>query len=405
MLDLIREIGQTIKSNKLRTFLTGFAVAWGIFMLIILLGMARGVNNSFEDRANSRSMNVIQLWAGRTSKAYKGYKPGRTIDLKANDIEVLKNEHKGMVSDVTSNEYVRGGTVSTSKDYISGGLSGVFPNTLKNDGMEMLTGRFINDLDLKEKRKVMVLPEQNAALLFGEAEKAVGGRVNSMGLSWTVVGVYKSRWRDTSFIPFTTAKMLNGNKDNLYQLQVTVEGLETETDGEIAEQKVFETMAKEHQFAPDDKSAIYTWNRFTSYLQNQKAFGILSIAIWVIGVLTLLSGIVGVSNIMFVSVKERTHEIGIRRAIGAKPRNILVQIVCESVTITTLFGYIGVVMGMLVMQFVAKTFEGEMLKNPTVDLSIAIKVTVALIIAGSLAGLFPALRATKIKPVEALRDE
>lgn len=405
MLDLIREIGQTIKSNKLRTFLTGFAVAWGIFMLIILLGMARGVNNSFEDRANSRSMNVIQLWAGRTSKAYKGYKPGRTIDLKANDIDVLKNEHKGMVSDVSSNEYVRGGTVSTSKDYISGGLSGVFPNELKNNGMELLAGRFINDLDLREKRKVIVLSEQNAALLFGEAEKAVGGRVNSMGLSWTVVGVYVSRWRDTSFIPFTTAKMLNGNKDNLYQLQVTVEGLETEADGEMAEEKILETMAKEHHFAPDDKSAIYTWNRFTSYLQNQKAFGILSIAIWVIGVLTLLSGIVGVSNIMFVSVKERTHEIGIRRAIGAKPRNILVQIVCESVTITTLFGYIGVVMGMLVMQVVAKMFEGEMLKNPTVDLSIAIKVTVALIIAGSLAGLFPALRATKIKPVEALRDE
>ena len=177
-------------------------------------------------------------------------------------------------------------------------------------------------------------------------------------------------------------------------------------DGENTEQELRNNLAKKHNYSPEDRSGLYFSNQFTDYLKNKTAFNILNMSVWIIGIFTLLSGIIGVSNIMFVSVRERTHEIGIRRAIGAKPRNILLQIITESVVITTMFGYIGVVMGMIVTQIIAVLTAGtDFLDNPTVSIQIALEVTLVLIVAGALAGLFPALKATKVKPVEALRDE
>ncbi|MBO4995796.1 MAG: ABC transporter permease [Muribaculaceae bacterium] len=405
MFDLIREIGQTLKNNKLRTFLTGFAVAWGIFMLIILLGMARGVTNSFESNTNSIRSNTITVWGGNTSKPYKGYPEGRTINMRKDDREAILDDNEN-VSDAITSQYISNAVVSTSKDYFSAGLYGVYPKMQDMHRITMWKGRYINDNDLMQKRKTMVINKKNAELLFGDAEKAIGNTVNALGLSWTITGVYDDEWRDYNYIPYTTAKMLSGNNDRIYELQVVVEGLKTEKDGEEAEDAIRNTLSRKHEFAPDDKSATPMWNRFTSYLKNQEAFKILHIAIWLIGIFTLLSGIVGVSNIMFVSVRERTHEIGIRRAIGAKPRSILTQIVLESISITTLFGYIGIFFGMVVMQIISVVFaDVEFLKDPTVDISIALKVTLVLILAGSLAGLFPAMKATKVKPVEALRDE
>ena len=325
--------------------------------------------------------------------------------MRKDDREAILDDNEN-VSDAITSQYISNAVVSTSKDYFSAGLYGVYPKMQDMHRITMWKGRYINDNDLMQKRKTMVINKKNAELLFGDAEKAIGNTVNALGLSWTITGVYDDEWRDYNYIPYTTAKMLSGNNDRIYELQVVVEGLKTEKDGEEAEDAIRNTLSRKHEFAPDDKSATPIWNRFTSYLKNQEAFKILHIAIWLIGIFTLLSGIVGVSNIMFVSVRERTHEIGIRRAIGAKPRSILTQIVLESISITTLFGYIGIFFGMVVMQIISVVFaDVEFLKDPTVDISIALKVTLVLILAGSLAGLFPAMKATKVKPVEALRDE
>ena len=406
MFDLLREISQTLRNNKLRTFLTGIAVAWGIFMLIVLLGMARGVVNSFEGGAWARTSNRINIYQGATSQAYKGYKEGRQIKPELDDMDLLKEKNSDHVADVTSNVNMGSMVFSTPKDYLSVSPQGVYPYAMKTDNINMIAGRFINDADLKYNRKSVVLEETNAKALFGDGKAAVGKHVDGMGLSWLVVGVYQHDWRNNVYVPFTTAKILSGNDRYISNLQVEIKNVSTLEDGENAEQELRNNLAAKHSYSPDDKSGLYFSNQFTDYLKNKTAFDILNMSVWIIGLFTLLSGIIGVSNIMFVSVKERTHEIGIRRAIGAKPGNILLQIITESVVITTLFGYIGVVMGMIVTQLIAKATEGaDFLTNPTVSLQIALEVTVVLIVAGALAGFFPALKATKVKPVEALRDE
>lgn len=406
MFDLIREIGQTMRNNKLRTFLTGFAVAWGIFMLIILLGMARGVTNAFTDRSSGDRSSRLNVYQGVTNKPYKGYKEGRTIRPEISDIDNLVAKHPDLVESVASYKYLGSTNISTARDYITKSPEGVFPAEKDMYKIPMLCGRFINDADLNYTRKVMIIGKADATTLFGEPEKAVGQRVNAYGLSWLVAGVYDHEWLSDVFIPFTTAMSLSSSDGKVSNLQVKLKGLETEEDGNRATETVRATLARSHDFDPEDESALYLYNRFNSYLRERNAFGILNISIWVIGIFTLLSGIVGVSNIMFVSVKERTHEIGIRRAIGAKPRSILFQIVLESVAITALFGYAGIFLGMCIMQLVDAGFGStDFMYNPTIDISIAVEVTIVLVIAGSLAGLFPALKATKVKPVEALRDE
>ena len=405
MLDLLREIAQTLRNNRLRTMLTGIAVAWGIFMLIVLLGAARGVVNSFHANVDESSANTINIWGGVTSEPYKGYKDGRWIQLKGDDAGAIMKDN-GNVSSVAAYASVDTAKIITARDYLNDGFRAVYPEAAKSGKVDMAYGRFINYRDISEQRRVMVLHEKNARLLFGDETKAVGNTVSSMGLAWTVVGVYRHRWRSQSYAPYTTYKAITGNNDNAEELMVTVEGMRTEADGEKAEAGIFKSLARQHQFSPTDKNALWTWNKFTSYLRNVAAFGYLDLAVWVIGIFTLLSGIVGVSNIMFVSVRERTHEIGIRRARGAKPSAILTQVLAESVAITALFGYIGIVAGTAILQLVDMMMgDVEGFKNPTVDIAIAQKVTAALILSGAFAGLFPALKAIKVKPVEALRDE
>lgn len=406
MFDLFREISQTLKNNRLRTFLTGIAVAWGIFMLIVLLGMARGVLNSFESGSWARTANNISVYSGRTSSAYKGYPEGRVIQPEIDDMELLKKKNPDHVEEVSSYIWLSSRVFSSPKDYISTSLQGVYPSEQDRDGIEMSYGRFINDADIKYSRKSIVIEEKNAKLLFGDAKEAVGKRIDGSGLSWLVVGVYSHKWRNDVYIPFTTARMLNGNNKTVGNLQVAIKDVENIQDGENAENQIRSTLASRHEYDPGDKSGLYFYNQFNDYLRNKTTFNILDMAVWIIGIFTLLSGIVGVSNIMFVSVRERTHEIGIRRAIGAKPKHILLQIVIEGIVITVMFGYIGIILGMGVTQLIASiTADTDFLKDPTVNLSIALEVTAVLILAGAVAGLFPALKATKVKPVEALRDE
>ena len=405
MFDLFHEIGQTISNNKLRTALTGLAVAWGIFMLIVLLGAARGVVNSYEEESSSSSVNSIRLWSGTTSMPYKGYKDGRWIRLKDDDMDAI-SEKVAAVSDVAISTSASGFNIVGPKDYLTGGFEAVYPDEARTQRIFDIDGRFINQKDIADLRRVIVISRDNAALLFGDADKALGQEVRAMDLSWKVVGVYTHRWRRGCFVPYSTYKAITGGDGYVDQMTVRVEGIATDTEAEEAESGVRDVLARRHEFDPEDSNAVWVWNQFASYLKQGQAMIYLNLAVWVIGILTLLTGIVGVSNIMFVSVRERIHEIGIRRAIGAKPKNIIIQILAESVSITALFGYVGLVAGMAVLQVLdAMLGDSQGFRNPTVDISIAVQVTIALIIAGAIAGLFPALKATKVKPVEALRDE
>jgi len=406
MIDLLKEIWQTMSNNKLRTALTGVAVAWGIFMLIVLMGMSRGVVNSFNDNRRSQGSNMLKVWGGVTTEPWRGYKEGRTIELKESDMARVATDNPVQTASVSAEINGRNLTISTPHDYMVSRYTGVYPVEAELRALDMTRGRFINDVDIRDHRKVMVLSEQNAITLFGNVEAAMGQAVKAGDLSFKVVGVYDSDWARTVYIPYTTARSLSGNGDVVDNITVELRNVSSKADGELAESRTRRTLGGIHNFRADDESAVWVWNRFTQQLQMKQGMSILETAVWIIGLFTLLSGIIGVSNIMFVSVKERTHEIGIRRAIGAKPRAILTQIVFESVAITTLFGYIGIVAGTALTELIAQLSEGtDFLKNPRMDLSVALTVTVVLVVAGMCAGLFPALKALKIKPVEALRDE
>ena len=405
MFDLINEIWQTMRTNKLRTALTGLAVAWGIFMLIILLGISKGVLTSFQSSSLAQNPNKINVYPGNTSMPYKGLKEGRYIQLRDRNLDEIKNDNPNDVASATA-EMNQSGTIATPLDYITTSYSGVFPGTERMLQLPMIYGRFINEKDLNDMRKVIVLNKKDAETLFKNIGSSIGKTVDVNGIAFTLVGIYEHEWRSGTFIPYTTARALSGFDDKVYSIQVDIKGVKNMEDAERVERNIKSTLAKYNQFDPDDESAVWMWNRFSSYLNSQEAAGVLNTAMWVIGLLTLITGIVGVSNIMFVSVRERTHEIGIRRAIGARPHNILLQVIIESVAMTTLFGYIGILLGTIGNEIMAQVFaDGDFIKDPRVDLSLAIEVTVVLIVSGALAGIFPAMRALKIRPVEALRTE
>lgn len=406
MIDLFNEILQTLSHNKLRTALTGIAVTWGVFMLIVLLSMARGVTNSFDKQMLSRNNAMIRVWSGNTSVPYKGNPEGRRVRLKDADMKILPEENPRHVGEVTSRIY-GGGTVSTPKAQVSERYEGVFPSALSQMNLgEIREGRFINDRDMKEKAKVVVIPRYYADQLFPSGEKALGGRINCNGLSFKVVGIYENEWNRSLYIPFTTARLMAADREDLGSLSIALQNVKTEEDGELVEKDIRNTLSATHNFDPKDENAVYISNSFVNSLKARSAMVILDTSVWILGILTLLTGVVGISNIMFVTVRERTHEIGIRRAIGAKPRKILVQVIAEAISITLIFGYIGIVLGMAVSQVIAYLVpDKRVLLNPTVSIAIALEVTGVLVLSGTLAGLFPALKALKIKPVEALRDE
>ena len=405
MTDLINEILATLRHNKLRTALTGFAVSWGIFLLIVLLSVSEGLLNGMESMFSQRDTESMTIEGGVTHKPYKGLTDNRQITLRERDIDIIRNRNSNVVTRIAADIRNDSATISTGKDYVTGGYQGAYPSALKGDGATIMEGRFINDNDINKGRRVIVLHKDNARNLFGK-KYPIGELVKMSGLTFTVVGVYNHEWNTRSYIPYTTARNLTGGSDKVKRITVGVDNLKNVEEGTAAERGFYSTLGNEHQFDSSDESALHIWNRFNQYLKQSSAMGALGIAIWIIGMLTMLSGIVGVSNIMFVSVRERTHEIGVRRAIGARPLSILKQVILESVAITTLFGYIGIVAGVITAQGISViTKNMPFIKDPSVNISIAIQVTVVLIIAGALAGLFPALKSLKIKPVEALRDE
>ncbi len=419
MIDLWQEIYGTIKRNKLRTFLTGFAVAWGIFMLIVLLGAGNGLIHAFEENSGERALNSIRVYGGWTTKPYDGLKEGRSIDLDNRDLEDTEAFFTDRVEGAGATLYQSATDISYGPEYVNLSLNGVHPNYVEVEAVKVVEGRFINQTDIRERRKSIVLHRKSADVLFGKTHTEPLGRfVNAGGVAYQVVGIYDdegSSEPNSAFIPFSTLQTIYNKGNRLNSIIFTTKGLTTEASNEQFEADYRRVIAANHRFDPTDDGAIWLWNRFTSYLQAMAAMGILRTAIWVIGIFTLLSGIVGVSNIMLITVRERTHEFGIRKALGAKPRSILWLIIVESVVITTLFGYVGMVAGIGATEWMdaafgsqtvdAGMFEAKMFSNPTVDLGIAVQATVTLIVAGTLAGLFPARKATRIRPIEALRAE
>ncbi|MCM1451543.1 MAG: ABC transporter permease [Clostridium sp.] len=406
MFDLAKEIWQTMTTNKLRTILTGVSVAWGIFMLILLLSIANGVVRQSQEQSLRNDPFRISVWSGYTSRPYQGMKMGRRINFKGGDISAFDHTRSPYIESV-SGTISLSGQISTPRDYLTQSSSeGVFPKDM-NQRYKIVQGRWINQADINDCRKVVLLCENDAKILFEDIDHAIGQTVKIGNAAFTLVGIYSHGWDESPKVPFSTAYALNGFDGRIYGLDAHLKDVETVEQSAEAEKEVRKILADKHRFDPEDQSAVHTYDRFESYISSMESTKYLTYAMWTIGILTLLTGIVGVSNIMFVSVRERTHEIGIRRAIGAKPRKILSQIIIESVALTTCFGYIGIVMGVAATEIVKKVFENneQFPISPTVDIVIAIEVTIALIIAGALAGIFPAIRALKVKPVEALMEE
>ena len=420
MRDIIAEIWATSSRNKLRTALTGFAVAWGIFMLIFLLGAGNGFINGITSNVGSFLANSMQIFGGQTSKAYKGMKEGRSIDLNDADISSTQNHFSKNIETLGAQISQDGVTITYGENYVSSTLYGVYPNVGEINKIEMLHGRFINDIDNSEQRKSIVISENQAKELApNQPFSLIGNYVKVDNFAYRVVGINKSDGSSMStdtYTAFTTLRTMYGRGDKADNIIFSFKGLDTEEANEDFEKEYKSVLNRNHNADPGDEEAIWVWNRFTMNMQMNAGMSIVRTALWIVGIFTLLSGIVGVSNIMLISVKERTREFGIRKAIGAKPRNILYLIIVESIIITTFFGYIGMLLGIAANQYMDATIGQEAITmgsgkaihtflNPTVGIDVCIEATLVMVIAGTIAGLIPARKAAKIRPIEALRAE
>lgn len=419
MRELIKEIWSTSKRNKLRTSLTGFAVAWGIFMLIFLLGAGNGLINAQLQQSTRFLANSMRVFPGETSKAYKGLKEGRSITLNDRDILISNQTYGQYVDDVGGRLEQYNVNINYGDNYVaSQSLVGVAPTHPKIDKTEMIAGRFINEIDMKEQRKNVVLSRSQAKELCKDYRSLVGKNVKISNLNFQVVGIYKddeSRNNTDAFIAYSTIKTIYAKGDDAGSLEFTIKNLKTQEDNEQFEKNYRASINNNHQAAPDDDRTIWLWNRYMDNIQMNQGIAIMQTALWIVGLFTLLSGIVGVSNIMLITVKERTREFGVRKAIGAKPWSILKLIITESIIITSFFGYIGMVCGVAANEIMDATighttvdtglFKAAMFVNPTVGIGTCIGATIAIVIAGTIAGLIPAIKAARIRPIEALRAE
>lgn len=414
MRELLLEIWTSVRRNKLRTALTGFSVAWGIFMLVILLGSGTGLKNGVVSNFGSYAKNTIRVSGGWTSKAYAGYNRWRRVQLKNRDLEILTNEFSE-VEQVAASAWYSGSTASYKERFADISLRGSLPQLQQIEGIEIVRGRFVNEADIRSYRKVIVIDQALVNLLF-PGEDPLGKQVKIGSFSYAVAGVYKgdAQQRNSSgYIPLTTGQLIyKANDPTVDDAVFTVEGLGTEEKMQAFEKRLRKRLAAEHRFDPEDESAVWINNMLEMFRNMMMVFGGINAFIWIIGLGTLLAGIVGVSNIMLVTVSERTAEFGIRKALGARPRSIITLILTESVLITATFGYIGMVLGVAVMEAVnyflkqmppGADYTPTIFLNPTLNLSVAVSATVVLVVAGLVAGYVPAYRAAQLKTIDALR--
>lgn len=404
-MDLLFEIFATIRKNKLRTILTGLSVAWGIFMLVILLGAGRGIRNGISSRFLNRATNMVMIRTDITGMPYKGMKAGRRIKMTNADYEYLKDNYPE-IEEISGEFMIWGAEVVYGNEYGSYGIKAVHPG---NQGLElnkMASGRYVNERDLKETRKVAVIGNVVKRELFKDVDP-IGKYIKIWGVTFKVVGVYTDDGgeRDESmvYLPIYTAQKVFNAGNDVRRLNVNLPGYDLEKINEFQE-RIKKDFSERLIFDPEDTRAIITRSPRT---EMEKIFGVLSgieIFIWIIGIGTIIAGIVGVSNIMMIVVKERTREIGIRKALGATPFNVVKQILTEAVLITGFSGYLGLLAGVLVLETVGKDIQSEMFKQPEVDVSIALATTAVLVIAGAAAGLVPAMKAASVRPIEALNE-
>ena len=396
----------------MRTFLTGFAVAWGIFMLIILLAAGNGLRNGVMSNFEGQAMNIVGVWPGRTSVPYGGYQAGRRIRLDNRDVDLIRQH-------VSNLEYLapwisRSATITYGEEYGSWNANGASQDEQKLYDIKIVAngGRFINEMDVANRRKNVVISSNQKTVLFKDADP-LGEYVTINNTAFQVVGVYDDdNPYGGAYIPYSTAITLYSPNRQINGIEFTATGLTTQEANEAFNNYLRALFAKHHRFDPNDRSAIRIYNQAENALQFQTMFTMINIFVLIIGLASLMAGIVGVGNIMLITVKERTREIGIRKAIGATPGSILKLIILEAIFITTAAGYIGILLGVAITEAASSAIgtpsgddEMTMFLNPTVDLGTVIGATLFLVGCGVIAGLIPALRATRVRPIEAMRAE
>jgi len=413
--DKWNEIFSTIRKNKTRTLLTGFSVATGIFMLIFLLGAGRGLRNGMKDVFAQDATNSMQIFGGRTTKAYKGTPKGKRVQLENADFENLKKSINKMDA-ISAMSYIPGAEVISYKDNFGNFNVSPIHDTYKEiKKFDILKGRFLNKKDIIDYRKVVIIQDEVEKILFPK-EVAIGKYININKIKFKVVGVFSKKDFDENsrdiYIPITVAQRIFNNNDHLRRISFTLNNVTLAESKDVEKQVLYQIAAK-HNFSKEDRSAIWIQNN----IQNSKSFSdmfkFIEKFVWIIGIFTILLGVIGVFNIMMIVVKERTKEIGIRKAIGASPISVVSLVLMEAIFITAASGYFGLIAGVGLLEVISKFNLIEKLYppaaiyflNPQVDLGIAVGATIVLVITGALAGFFPARRAASIRPIEALRDE
>jgi putative ABC transport system permease protein len=401
------EIYYSIKKNKLRAFLTGFSVGWGIFMLIILLGAGQGLQNGVEMQFQSDAVNSVWMAGGTTGESYNGLKEGRWIRFDNDDYEAVIREFP-QVENVSARRDVWGSnSVVYDGEYATFDLKAVHPKHQFVENIKIESGRFINDKDIEEVRKTAVIGRVAKETLFKDVDP-IGKNVEINGIVFQIVGVF-SDFRDQEmkrlYLPISVFQKLFSGDDHIGRITMTAP-IETQAQMDSLEQELRRTMAVRHQFSPTDQRAMWVWGNFEEYVKIMKLFGGIKAFIWFVGLLTIIAGIVGVSNIMLVVVKERTKEIGIRKAIGARPSSIIGLIVFESVVITSIAGYLGMLPGVFLLEFLSSVIpNSDFFAEPEVDFQVVLSAIIILIFAGVVASYLPARKAAMIKPIEALNYE
>ena len=409
-----QEIFATIRKNKLRTFLTMLGVFWGIFMLVIMLGAGNGLRNGIMKDFGGTATNSFYIWAQTTTKAYQGMKPGRNFNYNLQDYEALKQIPE---LDVVSPMNQLGGhnganNVIRGLKTVAAQIQANFPNITKIAEVKIAQGRFLNENDIKEKRKICIIGPRIVETLYKKDEKVIGSYIQINGVYFKVVGITKvtaggNDGREQAQqinMPFSTFVNAFNFGDNVGWFAVKSKD---NIPADISEKKTISILKKRHKIAPEDLKAIGHFNLEVEYNKLKGLFDGIAFLIWVVGIGTLLAGVIGISNIMLIVVKERTKEIGVKRALGAVPYQIIGQIIIESVFLTSFAGYFGLITGVLLLEALNSAIgnSADMFLNPTVDLNIALTALTILIVSGAIAGLIPASKAVAIKPVEALRAE
>lgn len=411
-LDKWQEIFHTIQKNKLRTFLTAFSVSWGIFMLIFLLAFGTGFQNGVEGQFSDVATNSLWLNSGQTSMPYKGMKPGKQVQMDNIDHNAISNQIAG-VDKITSRFFCYGEFTIRYKDkYSAFEVMGCHPDHRYLENQTPTQGRFINENDIKQRRKVAAIGTKVVEGLFGK-EDPIGKLIDVNGIMYTVVGVFDDGGDEGEvrriFIPITVAQLTYEATNRVHQIMFTIGDAGVE-ESNVIKEDVIKLMSNRHQFDPADTRALFIWNNVEEFQKFRSLFDGIKMFLWAVGLVTIVAGIVGVSNIMLIVVKERTREIGVRKALGATPGSIVSLFLQESITITMLAGYIGLLAGVGLIELInwAMTnfqIEAEFFSKPKVDLGIAVKATLLLVVSGALAGFFPARKASKVNPIEALKDE